>query len=514
MHRELATDFGRILASKVVERFGFAAPRSNAKTTLLLALLLFCVVYRLKRFCIFITSTASLANDFLTDLKHELEDNERLAEDFPEACGRGRIWREDVIVTRNGVRIQALGAGKRIRGRKHRQWRPDLFILDDLEDDEHVRNLEQRDKLHNWLSKAVLKARGVAVKADFLFSGTLLHFDSVLARVLDAKRSPGWRTRIYRAVITWAERADLWQQWEEIYTDWRKPDAERLASAEAFFDAHRDAMLAGTEVLWPEGEPYLELMRQRIDDGPLAFQSEKQNEPLDPSQCKFPEVWFEWFDEVEEDGVVWLIPEKGDRIRLADCDLYGACDPSKGKSDKGGDPSAIVTIAAYPGQHLSSYAGRYRSFWVLDGDVAWRVPPAILQRILDLHQLRRYQRFGMEAVQFQELFAEDLQQRSLSDKNAQGLHVVKLTPISDKTLRIEKLAMYIYGGRLKFSKRVVGAYYDQHRFFDQHPHDDGPDGTELCLETIGEIGWVMLDMDAPGRKRDDGTKELSVFDQQ
>jgi len=114
-------------------------------------------------------------------------------------------------------------------------------------------------------------------------------------------------------------------------------DDERLAAAHAFFTANRAAMLAGTEVLWPEGEPYLELMRHRIDDGPLTFQSEKQNEPLDPSQCKFPEAWFQWFDEVEEQGEAWLVPEHGDRIKLADCDLYGACDPSKGRADKGGD---------------------------------------------------------------------------------------------------------------------------------------------------------------------------------
>jgi len=145
MHGELAAEFLRMLRSPSVERFGFAAPRSNAKTTLLLAFLLFCICYRLKHFAIFITSTAELADVFLGDLMHELEENEHLAVDFPEATGRGPVWRQNVCITRNNVRVQALGAGKKIRGRKHRQHRPDLFVLDDLEDDEHVRNLDQRD---------------------------------------------------------------------------------------------------------------------------------------------------------------------------------------------------------------------------------------------------------------------------------------------------------------------------------------------------------------------------------
>lgn len=888
MHRELASDFLRIVNSPDVERFAFAAPRGNAKTTFLLAFLLWCIVYKRKRFIIFITSTAELADIFLGDIKAELEDNERLLEDFPEATGRGGLWRENAVVTRNGVRIQALGAGKKIRGRKHRQFRPDLvchergtevftegrwmrveqhptarsrvcdgyrvrlwglpfdevvtpehrywgrsvrprcgnrstdaitqwgdpgwveaqalrtaprrsgwyiglpidlteepvrplprycpgditerdelgrvvsagghyedvvppefsdpewwwlfgfwwgngtvgrgknrwsvtlsgnarnvalrerleqffasrgiathlrfdrgafhikfshavlarwfrddwrfgplqgqkrppawvervglgyqialmrgyvdadgcstksevritsvslpgllsarrilarlgipatirdaptitheiqgkrikhaqrkydlrfaeqahilgvegveyseryevrrtFIrdgylwskvravepveqrefvpidtpsrdylthfgrshncVDDFEDDEHVRNLDQRDKQYAWLTKAVLKARGVAQKCDFLLSGTLLHFDSVLARMLDVRRNPGWRRKVYRAVISWANRKDLWDEWERVYTDWHLGDEERQAAAHAFYERNRSAMLEGTEVLWPEGEDYYDLMRQRIDDGPTAFQTEKQNEPLDPSQCEFPEDWFEFFDEVERAGETWLVPDRSDAIRLADCDVYGALDPSKGKLDKHGDPSALISIAAYPGQHLPAYSGRYQTFWVIDGDVAWKHPHVLEDRIFELHTLRRYQRFGIEAVQFQELLAELVQERALRDPAAGMLHIVKLTPISDKTLRIQKLGPYIYSTRLKLGRRHA-ALYDQLRYFPQHAHDDGPDGVELCLETIGEIGWVVVDFDRPDRERQEREKRMNQYDRQ
>lgn len=513
MHRELAAEFLRIVDSPDVERFAFAAPRGNAKTTFLLAFLLWCIVYGRKRFIIFITSTAELADIFLGDIKAEMEDNERLLEDFPEATGRGRLWRENAIVTRNEVRVQALGAGKKIRGRKHRQYRPQLIVVDDFESDEHVRNIEQRDKHYAWLTKAVLKARGVAQKCDFLLSGTLLHFDSVLARMLDVRKNPGWRRKVYRAVISWAHRKDLWDEWERIYTDWHLGDEERHAAAHAFYDANRAAMLTGTAVLWPEGEDYYDLMRQRIDDGPTAFQTEKQNEPLDPSQCEFPEEWFEFFDEVERSGETWLVPDRSDAIRLADCDVYGALDPSKGRHDRHGDPSALISIAAYPGQHLPAYNGRYQTFWAIDGDIAWKHPHVLEDRIFELHQLRRYQRFGVESVQFQELFAEGVAARALADPSVLSLHVVKLTPISDKKLRIQKLGPYIYAGRLKFGRRHA-ALFDQLRYFPQHAHDDGPDGVELCLETIGEIGWVMLDMDEPERKTIERRQRMGELDRQ
>lgn len=497
MHRELADDLMRMLGSQTVEREAIAAPRGNAKTTLLVAFIAYCAVYEIKHFILYITSTAELADAQLVDLAHDLEDNPRLREDFPEATGRGRLWRQNVIVTRNGVRILALGAQKKIRGRKHRHYRPDLFVLDDLEDDEHVRNLDQRNKMHGWLTKAVLKARGVAVKADYILAGTLLHHDSVLARVLDTKQSPGWLARTYRAVIRWADNGALWDQWEKLYCDWHHPDDERHATAAAFYREHQVEMLAGTEVLWPEGEPYYDLMRQRVDDGPTAFQTEKQNQPLDASNVTFPEEWFEWFDEIEREGEFWLMPEHGDGIRVADCDLYGACDPSMGRRDKHSDPSAICTIAAYPSQNLPQWTGRYQTFWVLDGDIARRHPHVIEDRIFELHALRHYQRFGVETIQFQQLFADNVRARSLADPAAASVHIVGLKPNTDKTLRIQKLSPYVYSRRMRFSRRVV-ALYDQMHLHPQHAHDDGPDALELCMETIGEIGWVVVsDGDKP-----------------
>ena len=75
----------------------------------------------------------------LENLKAELLSNERLAKDFPEVVGRGLVWRNNLIVLRNGVTIEALGTGQRLRGRRRRQHRPSLIICDDLQNDGHMR---------------------------------------------------------------------------------------------------------------------------------------------------------------------------------------------------------------------------------------------------------------------------------------------------------------------------------------------------------------------------------------
>ena len=46
------------------------------------------------------------------------------------------------FTTLNDIRVKARGRGQRLRGLKHKQWRPDLVILDDLENDVNVRNPE------------------------------------------------------------------------------------------------------------------------------------------------------------------------------------------------------------------------------------------------------------------------------------------------------------------------------------------------------------------------------------
>lgn len=492
-HEELCRDLEAMSDSHEGEKRAYAAPRGTAKTTWVsLIYVIYCVVHRKKNFIVLITNTSSLAESLIRDIKNELEDNERLIADFPDACGRGRLWRQDELETNNGVRVLGLGAGKRIRGRKNRQHRPDLIILDDLENDEQVRSPEQRDKLHDWLNRAVLKAKGIAKKADFIAIGTLLHFDSVLARLLDPRRSPGWQGRKYRSVIRWSDRPDLWQEWETRYTNWHKPDSQRLREAEEFFLGNQNEMLRGTAVLWPDVESYYTLMRLRIDEGPRSFDSEKQNEPIDPSECQFPESWFVFFDLVEINGEVWLAPDRGDRIRLSDCDIYGAVDPSMGKRDKHRDPSAIVLIAAHPSRGIDS-ENDYRTFWCIEADIRRRHPHIITRDILDYHRMRCTLRFGVEAVQFQELFAEQVQEAALNAPDICDLRVIQLKPISDKALRIQKLSPYIVSGRLRFSRKLT-ELYRQLRYWPHADHDDGPDSLELCMEVVGALGTQFLDL--------------------
>ena len=131
-----------------------AAPRGNAKSTLVTQIFtIWCLVTGRKRFIPIIMDALDQAIPMLEAIKAELAHNPRLAMDFPQATGQGRVWQVGTIVTANDCKVQAFGSGKRMRGLRHGPHRPDLVICDDLENDENVRSPEQRDKLESWVKK-------------------------------------------------------------------------------------------------------------------------------------------------------------------------------------------------------------------------------------------------------------------------------------------------------------------------------------------------------------------------
>ena len=119
-------------------------------------------------------------------------------------------------------------------------------------------------------------------------------------------------------------------------------------------------MLAGTEVLWEAKLSYYDLMCIRISEGESSFNSELQNEPINPDDCIFMEEWLDYYNEAEIN------------FGSADFAFFGFVDPSLGKS-KNSDYSAIITLAKHaPTGYM----------YVLDADIERRHPDRIISDVL------------------------------------------------------------------------------------------------------------------------------------
>lgn len=443
-----------------------AAPRGEAKTTFVdVFFLLWCVVTGRKRYILIIADALEQAASFLEAVKVELESNPRLMADFPAHCGPGRVWNVGTIITAQNVKVQAFGAGKRMRGLRHGPHRPDLALLDDLENDENVRSPEQRDKLESWLLRTVLSLGPADDSMDVVYIGTILHYDSVLARTL---KKPQWQGRTFRAVEKMPERMDLWDTWERIY----KTPPDGPAKAHEFYDevgrkaaghgrtGGQHPMEKGAKVSWPGFRPLYTLMCKRAEDR-AAFDSEQQNDPLVGDAAPFANVLACWHE----------LP--------AGLLLFGACDPSLGKAGAGRDPSALLV----GGFHRESMR-----LFVLEALIRKRHPDRIIQDMIALQRRHACLSWAVETVQFQEFFADVL----IREAARQGvpMPVWPLKNHTDKALRIESLHPYFAQGRILLSPEHQ-TLRDQLRHFPLADHDDGPDALEM-LWRVATQGYVSL----------------------
>ena len=432
-------------------RRAVAAPRGHAKSTnLTFKGTMHSTLYGYKHYPIIISDSSEQAEGFLDNIRVEFEENTAILEDFGPLAGS--VWRSNVLVTKTNIKIEAIGSGKKIRGRKHRNWRPDLIILDDVENDENVRTPGQRKKLKDWFDKAVSKCGDDYT--DIVYIGTLLHYDSLLAKTL---ANPAYRSIKYKAVIRFSQADDLWQQWETIFTDLSNDDRE--ADALAFFQAHKTAMLEGTQVLWEEKLSYYDLMVMRVSEGEASFNSEEQNEPINPDDCLFMEEWFDYYNEAE--------------VNFGDpaFDFFGFIDPSLGKT-KRSDFSAIVTLAKHKG---SGY------MYVVDADIERRHPDRIIADVLAKERWLRasfghgYRKLGAETNQFQWFLKEELAKASA--KAGLYLPIEEVQQTSDKVMRVQTLQPDVKNKYIKFNRRHK-RLLEQLTQFPMGAHDDGPDALE------------------------------------
>ena len=414
-----------------------AAPRGNAKSTIVTQIfVLWCIVTARKHYPLIIMDALDQAATMLEAIKAELAFNPRLAMDYPEASGVGRVWQVGTIVTANDAKVQAFGSGKRMRGLRHGPHRPDLVVGDDLENDENVRSPDQRDKLENWLKKTVLSLGAADDSMDVIVIGTILHYDSVLSRLL---KNPLWTSTKFKSIQRWPDNMHLWDQWEEVLLNL---GAE---SALDFYNRHKPEMEAGAIVCWPEGQPLYKLMVKRARDGRAAFDSEQQNDPVSGEDAPFANSIQFWVNRLNE----WV--------------FFGACDPSLGKAGASRDPSAIG---------IGGFNRRTGVLDVVEAAIKKRLPDKIIEDIIAMHAEYRCILWVIETVQFQEFLRTELIKRSA----ARGIPIPAraVQPYTDKLLRIETLQPHMANGLLRLHPGQT-TLIDQFRHFPKADHDDGPD---------------------------------------
>jgi hypothetical protein len=403
-----------------------------------------------ERYIILLADTTEHAESYLKTIADELDYNEDLRKKYPLACKHGDVWNAGRIETASGTCVEALGKGKSLRGRKFRQYRPTMIVLDDPQNDEDVLSPSTREKDINWVDRTLIPAGDT--ETNYLVIGTNLHRESIVNTL--TTRSDFTIMR-YASIQEWPTNMELWEQWEILYHSGK--------DAIAYYNDNKAMMDAGAVVLWPEKESLLDLMILRANIGHIAFATEKQNDPRDASKCEFDETWFDGDD-------VWY-----DRLPTGvNLITVGYCDPAKGGESKRRDYAANILL------HYAPTLGQC----FVTADIQ-RCPVNVLIDNINNHCIAHSPVvFGVEANGFQEMIV---------DEAVAKYPLLPLQPIQNygihKNTRISRLSIWFqrrffrYKRGCKSTKLLIQMLLD-------HPkslHDDGPDALEGALRVLTSV---------------------------
>lgn len=413
-------------------RIAVAAPRGFAKSTItnVVGASYFALNGKYK-FILLISDTYTQATLQLGALKAELEGNELLNFIYPNL--KGSTWTDDTIVInspKGEVLIMALGAGMKIRGLKFKNHRPELAIIDDLENMEMVYSAERRDKLEKWFNYDLLPSLSKGSK-NIIYLGTILHYNALLNKVISkAGRYAGWTTKLYKALQT--DGTSLW------------PLMYPLEKLIAMRDNPQDSDFVGS----------------------LVFAQEYQNEPQDDNDRIIKSDWL---------NVRFRLAEQEHLYKLSNPDsgqtwaqtyfkrIISGVDPAISEKESADSFARLVIGIAKTDGHI----------WILDyfkgklGD-----PLEQVNVILDGYQTWHEDTVKIEAVAYQQGLY-NLVRRIGGERNLYP-PITPFKPDKDKIRRAHIISTLFAGGmvHIREDSPFAQAFIDEVLQFPLGEHDD------------------------------------------
>jgi len=232
------------------DRVAIAAPRKHAKTEIItFGWVMWNLLFNPTcRFVVLIGNNYNNALKFISTIKEEIEHNDDLKTYF--GFLQSDKWAENEIELTTKKKVMIGGNDFKIRGQKYLQYRPDMIIIDDAEDDELVKSQLRREDFEHWLNYGIEPAMSQDHN-QIVVVGTILHRDSQLSKLTEGGGK---------------------------YRDWVSKKYKALNDD-------------GT-ALWEKGIPASWLISEREKD-PYKFAQEYQNNPVPYEHAMFKPEYFD-----------------------------------------------------------------------------------------------------------------------------------------------------------------------------------------------------------------------------
>lgn len=376
------------------------------------------------------------AKKLLKDLQVQLSSNTKYIEDFGEQVQFGD-WRGGSFSTKDGLGFWAFGRGQSPRGVRHGANRPNLCVVDDIDDKDIVRNLQRVQDAHDWVWEGLYPALSTA-GSRMIFAQNRHHPKGIFAHLVGdidsntPKRKGIIHIKVYAIEDQYHRKSWFGQKgarpaWKERYT--------------------------------------LKMLKQKFE--PMtnkSIQGEYFHHYI-PRDSVFKRAWIQYTK------------------RLAKYDhIVSYCDPSF-KHTKHSDYKAIVVLGIVPDT---------KDIHLLD---IW-VRKASIRKMVKQHY-QYYEKYDTHARYYIE--ANMLQSLFLDDFHAYAKEVGYHIPIQkddrkkpDKASRIAGLEPLFENGKFYIcddlkDNRDLQTFLEQLLEFPHHQHDDAPDALEGGIFKINRL---------------------------
>lgn len=242
------------LTNDEILRIVLALPRNHAKTTLAKLAVVRYFIFTDVRFIVYVSNTASIAKDACRDIINFLE-----CENFITVFGPCVFTKRSegdgiYIFTFRGKTciLRSLGAGQQVRGLNIDNRRPQMYVVDDLEDEENTGTDAQKAKLARWIYGPFLKALD-KVWNKVIWLGNMIAPDCQLAKLCE---SPMWHSKLYGSIL--ANGQPLWPDMfplEDLIAEFK--EYQRNGQAATWFcEMMNMPIAAGTGLVNPDEIKY------------------------------------------------------------------------------------------------------------------------------------------------------------------------------------------------------------------------------------------------------------------
>lgn len=215
----------------------------------------------------------------LEAIKYEIVTNSKLHSLFGDLRAdksAGQLWNEGFIELRNGVVIQAFGWEQEVRGWKHHNVRPDRCYLDDIENDERVKDQGAVNATMRKLYKQVLPAMDKQLR-KVRVTGTPLADDCMIIRLHASSQWISYKFPICNGEVDDAQTVSLWP--DRYPMQWIRAERDTYAEAGMLAEFNQEYLLIPAQTA---GKPFLESDLVFEDVAPPVFM--RRAVLLDPSR--------------------------------------------------------------------------------------------------------------------------------------------------------------------------------------------------------------------------------------